>query len=273
MKSSDVQEAKTRVVDYYPTIAHARAAEVITSHFTGWDEGKAVLLINSCARSKASADSCLDMAILVSHEDKRDNLDQLTERWKEYRDSEPVIEELRAAGKYSHVDLCFIGDQFQPRSRSFTSGPDDFELRIGNFIAWSVPLWTRGDSFEQLRARWLPYYEDDLRLQRLEKVRYYFLNNLDHVPLYVERGLHFNAFSRVCDAMQEFLQALFIANRTYPIAYDKWIHEQLVEILELPDVYRQVIALMEFRNFESNEAIQKAEKLKSMFDTHIGKAD
>ena len=257
-------------MNYYPTIVHARAAEVITAFFTGWDEAKAVLLINSCARGKASADSCLDMAILVSQQDKLNNLDQLTERWKEYRDSEPVIEELRAAGKYSHVDLSFVGDEFRPRGRRFTSGPDDFELRIGNFVAWSVPLWTRDGSFDQLRAEWLPYHGDDLRQQRLEEVRYYFLNTLDHVPLFVKRGLHFSGFQRVYSAMQEFLQALFIANRTYPIAYDKWIHEQLVDIMELPDVYQQLVALMEFTNFESNEVLHKADQLRSMFDTHIG---
>lgn len=29
------------------------------------------------------------------------------------------------------------------------------------------------------------------------------------------------------------MQALFIARRTYPIAYDKWIREQVVDILGL----------------------------------------
>lgn len=92
--------------------------------------------------------------------------------------------------------------------------------------------------------------------------------NLDHIPLYIKRGLHFQCFHRFCDAFREFLQALFIARRTYPIAYDKWIQEQIVEILELPDLYNQLLHLFEIRNFESREILDKARILRDLLDEY-----
>ena len=92
--------------------------------------------------------------------------------------------------------------------------------------------------------------------------------NLDHIPLYVERGLHFQCFHRFYDAFREFLQALFIAHRTYPIAYDKWIQEQIVEILELPDLYKQLLSLFEIHNFESREVLDKANILRDLLDEY-----
>jgi hypothetical protein len=65
-------------------------------------------------------------------------------------------------------------------------------------------------------------------------------------------------------AFQEFLQALFIAHRTYPIAYDKWIREQVEDILGLPELYRELPALFEYRRFESDELLEKAKRLERL---------
>jgi len=45
--------------------------------------------------------------------------------------------------------------------------------------------------------------------------------NIERVHFAVRRELHFYAFDRLYHALQEFLQAVFIAHRVYPIAYDK----------------------------------------------------
>ena len=58
------------------------------------------------------------------------------------------------------------------------------------------------------------------------------IRNLHHIPLYIKRGLYFQSFDRLYNAYQEFLQALFISRCTYPIAYNKWIREQVEEIAE-----------------------------------------
>jgi len=55
-------------------------------------------------------------------------------------------------------------------------------------------------------------------------------------PFLLNRGLYFHAFDRLYKAFQEFLQALFVARRIYPLAYNKWIREQVADWLALPDV-------------------------------------
>ena len=148
------------------------------------------------------------------------------------------------------------------------AGPDDFELGIGNFLAYSVPLWEGSDYLAQLKQQWLPYYSDELRQQRLEMVRWHCRNNLHHIPLYVERGLYFQSFDRLYNAYREFLQALFITRRTYPIAYDKWIREQLEEILGLPKLYEQLSHLFEIKKFESSELADKAKEVEQLLDEY-----
>ena len=64
------------------------------------------------------------------------------------------------------------------------------------------------------------------------------------------------------------ISSVSIARRTYPIAYDKWIQEQIVEILELPDLYDQLLHLFEIRNFESREVLDKANILRDLLDEY-----
>ena len=175
---------------------------------------------------------------------------------------------MHKVGKYSVVHPVFFDGMFAPEERDEAAGPDGFELGIGNFLAYSVPLWEGNDRLDRLRAEWLPYYKDDLRKQRLNMVREYCINNLHHIPLYVERGLYFQAFDRLYNAYQEFLQALFITRRTYPIAYNKWIKEQVVEILDLPELYAQLVSLFEIQNFESDELTSKAKQAEDLLDQY-----
>jgi hypothetical protein len=130
-------------------------------------------------------------------------------------------------------------------------------------------LWQRADRFGALRKQWLPYYAEDLRQERLATVRWCCQHYLEHIPLYVERGLYFQSFARLYHAFRMFLQALFISRRTYPIAYDKWIYEQLVEILGLPELYRRLPHLFEIRHFESAELVAKAENLHYLLETYL----
>ena len=85
----------------------------------------------------------------------------------------------------------------------------------------------------------------------------------------MERGLCFQAFNRLYDAIREFFQALFISKRKYPIAYDKWIRKQFYEIIDEPELYHEITGLMEIKNFESIELIEKAEHLRHLFDIMV----
>ena len=259
----------------YPTQQHERAAHAITAFFSSNYEIESVLLVNSCARGKATRDSCLDIAVLARPEWLRKHGAKLESDWAAFEDTDETVRMLREAGKYSHVHPAFLDGEFVPTEQDEAAGPDTFEIGIGNFLVYSVPLWERdGRSahLQALKAKWLPYYDEGLRQTRLAAVRWFCLNNLKHIPLYVERGLYFQSFDRLYNAYQEFLQALFITRRTYPIAYNKWIHEQIVEILGLPELYARLPKLFEIRNFESRELVEKGLEVERLLDEYTTSA-
>lgn len=258
--------AKTRAV--YPSPEHERAAAAIVDHFAARDDVEAVLLVGSTARGKASRDSCLDITVLVRPELLVARRAGMERSWAEYYESAEVFRTVRSVGAYTHVDLDIIDGCFRPGYHGYTSGPDEFELEIGNALVYSCTLWQGGAYLDELKAHWLPYYSEELRRERLAMVRSYGLNNLDHIPLFVARGLYFQAFNRLYDAYREFLQALFIARRVYPIAYDKWIREQIEDILGLPKLYRRLPRLFEIAHFESKELAEKAEDVRALLNTY-----
>ena len=253
----------------YPTEQHERAAAAVTEFFSSVPEVEAVLQTGSTARGKAVHDSCLDFSILLRPEAAARDGAPLEARWREFYESAHVFQSVRQVGLYSHVDLDLIDGAFKPGPHHHTSGPDEFELEIGNTLVYAVPLWEGGSYLQELKARWLPYYDEALRAQRLAEVWYYCTNNLNHIPPYAPRGLYFQAFKRFYDAFGEFLQTLFISRRVYPIAYDKWIREQVEEILGLPELYRQLPALFEITHFESNEITGKAETLRGLLEAYV----
>jgi len=254
----------------YPTFEHEQCAMRVVDFFRRQPGVEVVTLICSCARGVAVPGSDLDMDVIMdpaffaSPEQA-----SLELGWQEFRGAEPIFQRLAQHGPYADVGVDFIDAQFAPEPRSWTSGPDEFELAIGNSVAYAGPLWERGDFFQRLKAQWLPYYDEALRRERLAQARLYCLNNLGHIPPYVARGLYFQAFNRLYDAIREFIQALFIARRTYPIAYDKWIKAQITELLGLPDLYPQLVAFFEFQQFESHALSQKAERLERLVEKYV----
>ncbi len=252
----------------YPSVYHQKAAEKFVAFFANRPGVDAILLVNSCARGKASPDSCLDLAVLLTPQAYRHARAAFETDWENYDTCEPVFAELRKCGLYSHIEPHFTGGFFTQGVHEATSGPDEFELEIGNLLAYSFPFWQGSDRLERLKREWLPYYSEELRQNRLEMVRWYCLNNLNHIEPYARRGLYFQCFNRFYDAYREFLQALFIQRRTYPIAYDKWIREQVVEILGMPYLYEMLPHLFEIQHFESLEIVEKARILRQLVDEY-----
>ncbi len=252
----------------YPTPEHQIAANTIVDYFVSNYKIDAVLLVNSCARGKATRDSCLDIVVLAKPEQSRSSLRVMESDWEAFEKSNQAIQALYQVGKYSVVHPGFTDGVFAPIERDEAAGPDDFEVEVGNFLAYSVPLWQGSDYLAELRQQWLPYYNDKLRQQRLEMVRWHCLNNLHHIPLYIERGLYFQSLDRLYNAYREFLQALFITRRTYPIAYNKWIREEVEEILGLPELYQQLTHLFEIKHFESSEIADKALEVEQLLNQY-----
>lgn len=250
----------------FPTPQHARAADAIRDLFAPDPAVDSVLLMGSTARGKASPDSCLDILILCRPEALAGQRARLNALWQTHYPSDPVYTDLRRVGVFSQVDFEFIDGSFDPANHShgWTSGADEFELEVGNHLAYSVPLGQDGPYHQELCARWLPYYDEDLARARLAMVTGYCRNNLAHIPLYAPRGLYFQCFKRLYHAFEEFLQALFISRRVYPIAYDKWVREEVVDILGLPQLYAQLPGLLEVQPFESQRVVECARALEAL---------
>jgi hypothetical protein len=88
--------------------------------------------------------------------------------------------------------------------------------------------------------------------------------DLDHVPLLIKRELYFHAFYILTEAFRKYLQAIFILNKTYPIAYNKWIREQIVKWLNKPGLYPKLIPVLSVSNIESGEINEKATILREL---------
>lgn len=259
----------------FPTKLHRRAGEEIVAFFDSAPEVAAVLLVNSLARGVGTPESDLDIAVLVQPDAPPAAVAALDQRWREHYQAHRAFHDLRAAGSFTGVHLDLVDGQFVAEPWDDGGGPDGFELQIGNQLAYSVALSERGDALTSLREMWLPYYGDELRAQRLGMVADACRYDLDHVPFFVGRGLYFQAFDRLYKAFQEFLQALFIARRLYPIAYNKWIHEQVAVRLGLPELYAQLPQILEIPRLESDATVGKAELLRTLLETwvtpHTGK--
>jgi hypothetical protein len=118
-----------------------------------------------------------------------------------------------------------------------------------------------GEYYTYLQHKWLPYYGEDLRLQRMNMIMNACDYDLEHIPLIINRGLYFHALDILIKVFQEYLQALFIYHRIYPIAYNKWIRYQVVDLLQRPDLYPKLSPILSVRDIEGDEIIEKAKML------------
>ncbi len=90
--------------------------------------------------------------------------------------------------------------------------------------------------------------------------------NLERVRHAAARGLQFYASDRLYCAFQEFFQALFIARRVYPIAYNKWIQEQVSGWLGLPELYEELSPVLALRQLKDHELNQRAKQLRELLE-------
>jgi predicted nucleotidyltransferase len=260
-----------KLQETYPTLAHEKAARAIVSYFQQLPETAAVLLVNSCARGRATPDSCLDVLVLVAPETLAQQGQQLNDNWQAFYKTDPHFVALAQAGRFAEVHLDIEDGRYTPTPRTIDEPADSFELAVGNHLAYSLVLWERSGYATQLKQQWLPYYAETLRQERLVQIQNACRHHLDHIPLYARRELYFAAFDRLYTGFQLFMQALFIAHSTYPIAYNKWIREQVEVILELPDLYRLLPGVLEVRPFISGIITSRAQELATLLELYTEK--
>ncbi len=245
----------------FPTTLHQDVSDIVVSFFANLSEVDSILLLNSCARGQATPKSDLDLAILLApHISPSDN-HHLQLSWHHFSLSNSTIASFVQSSPFSKVHLDFIDGHYSPAIWDDGGGPDDFELQIGNHLVHSLLLTPAGSYFSQLQATWLPYYAPDLRDQRLTMVRDACLYDLDFIPFYIGRSLPFQAFDRLYKAFREFMQMLFISCKQYPIAYNKWIYEQVVDILGVDDLYSELLSILTVESLQNTTLVNKAKDL------------
>ena len=249
-----------------PTALHREVAEVARNFFSSLAYVDTILVVNSCARGRAVAGSDLDMAVLIAPTAPSQEVQSLTAKWQQFMATDPKVQSFRSTGRFTYVHLDVFDGRVTPTVWDEGGGPDSFEVEIGNRVAYAAPLDEAGPYFRQLQSQWLPYYGEELRLSRLAMVREACARDLEAIPFFLGRGLYFQAFDRLYKAFQEFLQAVFVARRTYPLAYNKWIREQVTEWLSLPDLYQELPQILSVRSIESDEIGQKAHVLGVLLD-------
>jgi hypothetical protein len=227
----------------FPTAIHQAAAEAVVDYWATDPRVQAVLLLNSCARGCAVPSSCLDMAILVAPDDHTAMQQDAWPAFERFLATDPASTALTAAVPWGAVEADLISSVYQPSEHGFTSGPDAYELEVGNHIAWSHPLLRSGPRWNELQRQYLPYYDELRRQTRLRQILWFARNNIEHIGPYARRELLFAAHKRLLLATEEYLQALFISRCIYPIAYDKWIRQQLVDVLAEPELYDHLVHL------------------------------
>jgi predicted nucleotidyltransferase len=257
----------------YPSQFHEDATYAVVKHFRGKPFIKAILLTNSCARGKATKDSCVDMTVVHEPSISTQAYAEMKQSFSDFFSQEPIFESIKKVGKYSEMEVDFTDAVVNLSSfkRGPTTGPDQFELAIGNPFVYSVILWEADSYFRDLRDSWLPYYSEELRLRRLADVIRYFQNDVDHIEPFAYRGFHIECIKRMYHAFEEFIQALFISRRIYPIAYDKHIHEQIVEILGEEELYPLLTILFEIEKLNIGNLIEKSKALTKLMDIYITK--
>jgi predicted nucleotidyltransferase len=248
----------------FPTPQHQQVAEIAGEFFAARPEVDTVLVVNSCARGQATPESDLDMAILVSPATSAQAMRDLEAQWLAYASAHEHVSAFKQHSRFSAVHLDVIDGRYEPAEWDDGGGPDYFEISVGNHIVYSAPLGAAGPYLQQLRSQWLPYYDEGPRQRRLAMVRDACAYDLDFVPFYQQRGLHFQAFDRLYKAFHEFLQALFIARRAYPIAYNKWIREQVVNWLGLPELYPVLPPILSVPDIESPALSDKVHALRGL---------
>jgi len=250
----------------FPTSLHQDAADLVSDYFLTIPNVDTALVVNSCARGQAVPESDLDFAILVNPGTTPGEIKNIETAWQIYSETQPTLLKYKQSGQFAHLHLDIIDGNYMPTILEIGVASDFFEIEIGNQICYSAPMARAGPYFQELQNKWLPYYNEELRLQRFAMTRNACEYDLNHIPLFVDRGLYFQAFDILCKAFQEYLQTLFIANKTYPIAYNKWIKEQVIKWLNKPDLYPKLSPILSVSNIESNEINDKAKMLRGLLD-------
>lgn len=209
----------------------------------------AIVLTGSLARGKAVRGSCIDLFVFV----EREQFEKLNikSREKAYASMGGKIcyynGEVEGGIMFGdvRVDIGFTYGEFQVGHNPFDVVRDEFETTIGNLFVHCVPLFQKSTKYQRLKSKYLPYYSDTLRRERLDGTNEEFYYKTWKTRWLASRGEYFSALETLLEARRIFLQHLFIKERKYPIDYTKWLKEQCETILGMQELYPKLVTLVD----------------------------
>src|SRR3982751_4893337 len=92
----------------FPTRLHEDAAGVIRDYFFPIPNVDTVLVVNSCARGLATAESDLDFAILAKPGTTRTEIKKIEKSWQMYSTSQPILLKYKQSNQFAHLHLDII---------------------------------------------------------------------------------------------------------------------------------------------------------------------
>jgi hypothetical protein len=234
----------------------------------------AVVLTGSLARGKAVEGSCIDLCVFVNKGEYEKFASGLDARARAYSrmgggvcyyadDIEGGIEfgEIR-------VDLNFADGKFRSGRMPYDMVRDEFETTIGNLLVYCVPLFQTGNKFQLLRSKYLPFYGDALRQDRLDGTNSEFHYKTWKTRWLASRGEYFSAFETLLETERIFIQHVFIKERKYPIDYAKWLKEQCATILAMPELYPKLAHVVDGIKLNKNEIMKKTALLEQLMQQY-----
>lgn len=250
----DFSEGSIRAVRF-PSDGHRVALLGTIERFERDPDVKALVLLNSFARNEGDSESDLDLAIFVAPDD----VTKYKASAREFVDSLPPEPTVHLAAT----------------SLNFTPGPihteaiDAFEIRIGNFLAYPVPLFDRSGEWTAARDKFLPYYDETLAQERFQAWRKEACNQAHSAHTALRRELRIEIVDRIFRGLKLFFAALFCKHRTYPVDYVKRVERHVTEWLMMPNTTDQAVEVLHFDANDLNSLSASVHRLESLIQSYL----
>jgi hypothetical protein len=262
------------VDDIFPTARHARLTRALAALFADEADLSAALLGGSLARGRGHPASDVDLLLLIPHDRllayrARDRAPKFAAIGADRVETEPDGVALDFGGLAAHVWMT--DGELRPRAGGAVLD-DPFELEVAALFVNARLLLDRDGRYGQLRARYVPFYEEALRQARLLALAGEFADHCAAVESLAERALHFAAVARLLTAFRAFVLGLFLARRRYPLDLLKHLEEQVAEGLGRPDLLPALRSVLALPTLDGPALAERAGQLRALWAAEVAEA-
>lgn len=147
------------------------------------------------------------------------------------QDKENPRIEIKIIYKNTLFDLMITNSRVCCGNHAQDVSSDNFELYIGNLFVHSKMLFQKGNYYSNLKKRYLPYYNEDLRKRRMRLLKEDIRRLIGKLKSNSADFKTINAIYYLNRTLQSILQLKFMYHKVYPISYRKWMDYQFDNIL------------------------------------------